>query len=210
MHISIAGNIGSGKTTLAGLLAKQLGYEVHYEDPTDNFYIQDFYTDMQRWAFNLQVFFLTNRLKQTVAIQESGRNVVQDRTLYEDAEIFAPNLLAMGLMSQRDYDTYSMLYDTMVHLVKPPDVVIYLRASISTLVDQIASRGREYEDNIRIDYLKRLNERYDAWFDNYSLGKKLDFNVDGLNFRDNPEHLGVILNGVSGELFGLFGDEQPA
>ena len=205
LHIAIAGNIGSGKTTLAGLLAKHLGYRPEYEDPTDNAYIADFYTDMQRWAFNLQVFFLTRRLQQTVAIQRSGEKVIQDRTLYEDAEIFAPNLLAMGLMSQRDYDTYRLLYETVVPLVQPPALVLYLRANIATLVDQIAKRNREYEDSIRIDYLKRLNERYEAWFEAYTLGPKLDVDVDDLNFRDRPEHLGVILQKVSGELFGLFG-----
>lgn len=205
VHIALAGNIGSGKTTLASLLAKHLGYRAEFEDPTDNVYITDFYTDMQRWAFNLQVNFLTRRLQQTVAIQRSGDNVIQDRTLYEDAEIFAPNLLTMGLMSQRDYDTYRQLYQTVVPLVQPPNLVLYLRASISTLVDQIAKRNREYEDSIRIDYLKRLNERYEAWFETYDLGPKLDVDVDDLNFRDNREDLGVILQKVSGELFGLFG-----
>lgn len=204
MHIAIAGNIGSGKTTLATQLAKHLGYEAEYEDPTNNPYISDFYNDMTRWSFSLQIYFLQSRLQQTVNIQKSGRNVVQDRTLYEDAEIFAPNLLAMGLLSQRDYDTYQQLYDSVKHLVKPPDVVIYLRAGISTLVDQIANRDREYEDNIRIDYLKKLNERYEQWFAEYNLGKKLDFNVDNLNFRDSKEDLGVILTRVNGELFGLF------
>lgn len=204
MHIAIAGNIGSGKTTLAAQLAKHLGYEAEYEDPTNNPYISDFYNDMTRWSFSLQIYFLQSRLQQSVNIQKSGRNVVQDRTLYEDAEIFAPNLLAMGLLSQRDYDTYQQLYDSVKHLVKPPDVVIYLRASISTLVDQIANRDREYEDNIRIDYLKKLNERYEQWFADYTLGKKLDFNVDNLNFRDNKEDLGVVLTRVNGELFGLF------
>ncbi len=204
MHIAIAGNIGSGKTTLATLIAKQMGYEVEYEDPTNNPYISDFYNDMTRWAFNLQIYFLQSRMQQSMSIQQNGRNVIQDRTLYEDAEIFAPNLLAMGLMSQRDYDTYRALYDSVKHLVRPPDLVIYLRASISTLVDQIASRDREYEDNIRIDYLKKLTERYESWFSEYSLGKKLDVVVDNLNFRDNPEDLGVILNRLNAELFGLF------
>lgn len=204
MHIAIAGNIGSGKTTLADLLAKQMDYEAEFEDPASNPYINDFYNDMQRWAFNMQMYFLQSRLQTTLNIQRSGKHVVQDRTLYEDTEIFAPNLMLMGLMSQRDYDTYQMLYASLVHLVKPPDLVIYLKASISTLVEQIASREREYEDNIRIDYLKKLNERYDAWYAGYNLGKKLEVNVDELHFKDNKEHLGVIVGRIQAELFGLF------
>ena len=204
MHLAIAGNIGSGKTTLAGLLARHLDFDVQYEDPSDNPYIQDFYGDMTRWAFHMQVYFLQSRLQQTVNIQQSKKRVIQDRTLYEDAEIFAPNLQALGLMSDRDYATYRALYDTVIHLVRPPDLVIYLKASISTLVEQIAQRNREYEDNIRIDYLKRLNERYDAWFASYTLGPKIEFDIDKLNVPENPEDLGVIVNGVKGELFGLF------
>ncbi len=204
MHLAIAGNIGSGKTTLAGLLARHLDFDVQYEDPSDNPYIQDFYSDMTRWAFYMQVYFLQSRLQQTVTIQQSKTRVIQDRTLYEDAEIFAPNLQALGLMSDRDYATYRALYDTVIHLVRPPDLVIYLKASISTLVEQIAQRNREYEDNIRIDYLKKLNERYDTWFANYSLGPKIEFDIDKLNVPDNPEDLGIILNAIKGELFGLF------
>lgn len=205
MHIVIAGNIGSGKTTLASLLARHLNnFTAEYEDPTDNPYIYDFYSDMQRWAFNLQIYFLNQRLQSTIRIQQQKLNVVQDRTLYEDAEIFAPNLLTMGLLQQRDFDTYKALYDSVVQLVEPPDLLIYLRASISALVDQIAARGREYEDAIRIDYLKRLNERYESWFDRYDLSKKIEVNVDDLNFKDNPEHLGIILNRIQAELYGLF------
>lgn len=204
MYIAIAGNIGSGKTTLATLLAKHLGFEAEYEDPTDNPYIFDFYKDMQRWSFNLQVYFLDVRLRQTLGILRSTRKVVQDRTLYEDAEIFAPNLLAMGLMSQRDYDTYRNLFDTVAELIRPPDLMIYLHGPIATLVDQIASRNREYEDSIRMDYLKRLNENYDAWYREYDRGPKVAFDVSELNFRDSPEDLGTILSAVSGELYGLF------
>lgn len=204
MHIAIAGNIGSGKTTLATLLARHLDFEAQYEDPSDNPYIQDFYTDMNRWAFNLQVFFLQSRVQQAVAIQQAGKPMVQDRTLYEDAEIFAPNLLTMGLMSQRDFDTYMALYNSVVHLVRPPDLVIYLRGSVATLVDQIASRGREYEENIRIDYLKKLNERYSDWFDRYSLGPKLVVDLEQLNFRDRPEDLGQIVERINADRFGLF------
>ena len=203
MIIAIAGNIGSGKTTLATLLGKELGFDIEYEQE-DNPYIVDFYADMQRWSFNLQIHFMNNRLKQAINLRTSGREVVQDRTIYEDAEIFSPNLLAMGMMNQRDYNTYKNLFDTVLQLLTPPDLVIYLKASISTLVDQIASRGREYEDSIRIDYLRKLNERYDEWFLNYDLGKKLEVSVDELNFKENPEHLGIILNKVRGELYGLF------
>jgi deoxyadenosine/deoxycytidine kinase len=204
MHIAIAGNIGSGKTTLATLLARHLGYDVKYEDPSENPYISDFYSEMQRWSFNLQVYFLHSRLHQTIEIQRSDRNTVQDRTMYEDADIFAPNLLAMGLLAQRDYDTYRALFDTVIQLVRPPDLVIYLRASVPTLADMILSRDREFEDTIRLDYLKRLNDRYDEWYDQYKLGKKMEVAVDELNFRDNREHLGIILQRVSAELFGLF------
>lgn len=203
MHIAIAGNIGSGKTTLATLLAQHLpDFVAEYEDPTDNPYIYDFYADMQRWAFNMQIYFLNQRLQQTIRIQQGAQSVVQDRTLYEDAEIFAPNLLTMGLLQQRDFDTYKALFDSVVLLVKPPDLIIYLRASISALVDQIAARGREYEDAIRIDYLKRLNERYEGWYDRYEIGKKMEVNVDELNFKDNREHLGIILQRVNGLLYG--------
>ncbi|MCS6904724.1 MAG: deoxynucleoside kinase [Bacteroidia bacterium] len=203
-HIAIAGNIGSGKTSLATLLAKHLGYEVHYEEPTNNPYIYDFYSDMQRWSFNMQIYFLNTRLQHTLMIQRSNKNYVQDRTIYEDAEIFAPNLLAMGLMLQRDYDTYKSLFNTVIQLISPPTLVIYLKGSIAVLVDQISARGREYEDSIRIDYLKKLNERYDHWFENYNMGKKLEINIDELRFRENPEHMGIILQRVTAELYGLF------
>jgi len=204
MHIAIAGNIGSGKSTLAGLLAKQLNFKAQYEDPTKNPYIADFYTDMQRWSFNMQLYFLNTRLQHLIEIQQSDEHYIQDRTIYEDAEIFAPNLLNMNLMEQRDFDCYKELYNTVLQLIKPPDLVIYLRATIPTLVDQIASRNREYEDSIRIDYLKHLNELYEQWFSSYNLGKKLEIQVDEVHFKDNPEHLGIILNRVSAELFGLF------
>jgi hypothetical protein len=204
MHIAIAGNIGSGKTTLANLLARHLDFEAEYEDPTSNPYIYDFYQDMQRWAFNLQVYYLDARLRQTLAIQQNDRSVVQDRTIYEDAEIFAPNLLAMGLLAERDYETYRNLYHTVVDLIRPPDLVIYLRASIATLGGMIASRAREYEDSIRIDYLKNLNDLYEQWYQNYNRGNKLDFSVDELNFVEKQEDLGVIVNRVNAELYGLF------
>ncbi|MFN7707551.1 MAG: deoxynucleoside kinase [Sphingobacteriia bacterium] len=204
MHIAIAGNIGSGKTTLAGLLAKHLQFDVLYEDPSTNPYIYDFYQDMQRWSFNLQVSFLNARVKQSLQVHQR-LHVVQDRTIYEDAEIFAPNLLSMGLLTQRDYETYRTLYESVRQLIAPPDIVIYLRGSIATLVDQIAQRNREYEDSIRIDYLRKLNERYEDWYQSYELGRKLDFDVDDLKFHTQAEDLGVILNAINAEIGGLFG-----
>ncbi|MEO0469737.1 MAG: deoxynucleoside kinase [Bacteroidota bacterium] len=204
MHIAVAGNIGAGKTTLTFLLAKYFGFEAQFEDNDQNPYLMDFYSDMPRWSFNLQVSFLHSRLKKVIAIRKEQKNVIQDRTIYEDAQIFAPNLHAMGLMTSRDFETYKDLFDAIADLVQPPDLLIYLRAPIAKLVDQIQSRGRNYEDSIRLDYLKRLNERYDGWFETYNYGKKLDFTVTDLNFRDNPEHLGIIINKVKGELYGLF------
>ncbi|MCL4103761.1 UNVERIFIED_CONTAM: hypothetical protein GTU68_029078 [Idotea baltica] len=205
MHIAIAGNIGSGKTTLATQLSKYLGFEAHYEDADSNPYLFDFYQDMQRWSFNLQIYFLNTRFRKIIDLRKDGVNVVQDRTIYEDAQIFAPNLHAMGLMAKRDYESYKSLFENMLDLIPPPDLIIYLRGSIPTLVDQIQRRGREYEDSIRLDYLRRLNERYEAWYESYNLGKKMEVVIDELNFGDNPEHLGIILNRVKAELFGLFG-----
>ena len=205
MHIAIAGNIGSGKTTLATQLSKYLGFEPQYEDAEGNPYLFDFYQDMQRWSFNLQIYFLNARFKRILDLRAAGTNIVQDRTLYEDAQIFAPNLHAMGLMAKRDYETYRSLFENLLDLIPPPDLLIYLRGSIPTLVDQIQRRGREYEDSIRLDYLRRLNERYEAWYESYDKGKKIEVVIDELNFRDNPEHLGIIINRVKAELFGLFG-----
>ncbi|MEL7340227.1 MAG: deoxynucleoside kinase, partial [Bacteroidota bacterium] len=184
--------------------AKYFGFEAQFEDNDQNPYMLDFYSDMTRWSFNLQVSFLHSRLKKVVQVRKEGKNVIQDRTIYEDAQIFAPNLHAMGLMSSRDFETYKELFTSIADLVQPPDLLIYLRADIPTLVEQIQSRGRNYEDSIRLDYLKRLNERYEAWFESYGYGKKLDVSVADTNFRDNPEDLGVIINRVKGELYGLF------
>lgn len=206
MHICVAGNIGAGKTTLTYLLSKYFGFESLFEENEQNPYLMDFYSDMQRWSFNLQVSFLQSRLKKLMQIRRDGKNVIQDRTIYEDAQIFAPNLHAMGLMSTRDYETYKELFETIAELVQPPDLLIYLRAGIPRLVEQIQDRGRNYEDSIRLDYLKRLNERYEGWFDDYNYGKKLDVNIAELNFRDNPEHLGIIINKIKGELYGLFSE----
>jgi deoxyadenosine/deoxycytidine kinase len=204
MHIAIAGNIGSGKTTLSGSLSKHYNWEPHYEDVDDNPYINDFYDDMQRWSFNLQVYFLNTRFNQILKIRKSGKNVIQDRTIYEDAYIFAPNLHSMGLMSTRDFDNYLSLFELLSSLIQPPDLVIYLRASVPTLVNQIQKRGRKYENSIRLDYLKRLNERYEAWVSSYKLGKLLIVDVDNSNFSENPEDLRNVINKIDAELFGLF------
>lgn len=203
-HVAIAGNIGAGKTKLSSLLAKQFNWDVHFEDTTDNPYLADFYDDMQRWSFHLQIYFLNSRYQQLLNIQNGDKTVIQDRTIYEDAFIFAPNLYEMGLMSSRDFENYFNLFKTMSTQVNPPDLLIYLRANISTLVDHIQSRGRNYEGNMSLDYLKRLNKRYEDWIENYSDGKLLIINVDDVNFKDNPEHLGDIVNRVSAELNGLF------
>ncbi len=204
MHIAIAGNIGSGKTTLAGLLSKHYGWEAHYEDVDDNPYLNDFYDDMQRWSFNLQVYFLNSRFSQIIEIRNMDKTVIQDRTIYEDAYIFAPNLHSMGLMSTRDFENYFTLFSLMSSLIEPPDLLLYLRASVPTLVNQIQRRGREYENSIRIDYLKRLNERYEAWIESYKLGKLLIIEADAYDFPDNTDHLRQIIDKIDAELHGLF------
>jgi deoxyadenosine/deoxycytidine kinase len=204
MHVAIAGNIGAGKTTLTRLLAKHYNWDAHYESVEENPYLDDFYGEMERWSFNLQVYFLNSRFRQILDILSSGKSIIQDRTIYEDAHIFAPNLHAMGLMANRDYNNYSSLFELMERLVQPPDLLIYLRASISTLVDQIHKRGRDYENSISIDYLSRLNERYEAWISTYTKGKLLIIDVDNLNFVDNPEDLGKIVDRIDAQINGLF------
>ncbi|HNR19763.1 MAG: deoxynucleoside kinase [Bacteroidetes bacterium] len=204
MHVAIAGNIGSGKTTLTTLLSKQFKWEPQYEDVNDNPYLNDFYDDMQRWSFNLQVYFLNSRFNQVLKIKKNPKTIIQDRTIYEDAYIFAPNLHAMGLMTTRDFQNYQQLFELMNTFVSPPDLLIYLRGTVPALVKQIEKRGRVYENNIRIDYLRRLNERYEAWISTYEHGKLLIIDIDEINFAENKEHLGMIVQRVQGELGGLF------
>jgi deoxyadenosine/deoxycytidine kinase len=204
MHIAIAGNIGSGKTTLTGLLAKHFGWDPHYEDVDTNPYLNSFYEEMQRWSFNLQIYFLNSRFRQVVDIRNSGKTVIQDRTIYEDAYIFAPNLHTMNLMSTRDYDNYRSLFDLMSTFIQPPDLLIYLRASVPTLVSQIQKRGREYENAIRLDYLKNLNEMYEDWIEGYKFGKLLIIDVDTLKVNENPEDLGQVIDNINAQLHGLF------
>jgi deoxyadenosine/deoxycytidine kinase len=204
MHVAVAGNIGAGKTTLTKLLAKHYKWEAQLEDVVDNPYLDDFYNQMERWSFNLQVYFLNSRFRQIAQIRESGKDIIQDRTIYEDAHIFAPNLHAMGLMTNRDFENYSSLFELMESFVEGPDLLIYLRSSIPNLVSQIHKRGRDYENSISIDYLSRLNERYEAWIHGYDKGKLLIIDVDNLDFVDKPEDLGLILNKIDAEINGLF------
>ncbi len=203
-HIAIAGNIGAGKTSLSSKLAQFFNWDVHYESTDDNPYLSDFYHDMHRWSFNLQVYFLHSRYSQILEIQKGSKTVIQDRTIYEDANIFAPNLHDMGLMTKRDFENYSNLFKTMTSQVKAPDLLIYLRASTSTLVQHIQTRGREYEGSMSIDYLKSLNERYEEWIKSYKDGNLLVIEVDNLDFVNSPEDLGYITNMVQRELHGLF------
>ena len=203
MHIAIAGNIGSGKTTLACQLAKHFGWIPHYEEVDNNPYLDSFYEDMQRWSFNIQIFFLNSRFRQVLDIQNSGKNIVQDRTIYEDAMIFAPNLHAMGLMETRDFENYKSLFDLVSSLIAPPDLLIYIRSSVSTLFKHIAIRNRDYEQSIRLDYLTNLNERYDEWINNYKDGKLLIIDGDNTEFN-NPEDLGKVIESIEAELNGLF------
>lgn len=204
MHIAIAGNIGSGKTTLTQLLANHYNWEALFEDADDNPYINDFYDDMQRWSFNMQIYYLQNRFNQVLNLRESGKNVIQDRTIYEDAYIFAPNLHSMGLMTSRDFENYISLFNLINRLIKAPDLIIYLRASVPTLVNQIQKRGREYENSIRLDYLSRLNERYEAFISTYKDGKVLIIDVDNNNFSESQEDLGEVIQKIDAEINGLF------
>jgi len=204
MHIAIAGNIGAGKTTLTELLAKRFSWDPHYEDVDTNPYMHSFYEDMQRWSFNLQIYFLNSRFRQVMEIRESNKTIIQDRTIYEDAYIFAPNLHEMGLMPTRDFENYLSLFELMSKFLQAPDLLIYLKSTVPNLVSQIQNRGRDYENSIRIDYLKRLNERYEEWIDNYEEGKLLIVDVDDKDFINNPEDLSGVIDRINAEIHGLF------
>lgn len=203
MHIAIAGNIGSGKTTLTKLLAKHFGWEPHFEEVDNNPYLESFYENMERWSFNLQVYFLNSRFRQVIDIRNSKNTIVQDRTIYEDANIFAPNLYSMGLMESRDYENYRSLFDLMTQFLKAPDLLIYLRASVPTLVSHIAKRNRDYEQTISLDYLYSLNQRYEDWIKNYTEGKLLIIETDNIDI-DTPEGLSEVIDKINGSLNGLF------
>ena len=204
MHIAVTGNIGAGKTTLTTMLAKHYGWSAQYEDVDHNPYLDDFYQDMSKWSFALQMYFLGSRFRQVKEIRESGKNIIQDRTIYEDAHIFAENLNEMNLLSDRDYSNYTALFNLMKSFVSAPDLLIYLKADISTLTKQIAKRGREYEAGISIDYLMRLNKKYEAWINSYKEGKLLIIDVNDLDFVDREEDFGYILERIDAELNGLF------
>lgn len=203
-HVAVAGNIGAGKTTLTQLLSKHYKWIPQFEDVDHNPYLFDFYDDMPRWSFNLQIYFLNSRLAQLLEIQTGTETVIQDRTIYEDAHIFAPNLHDMGLMNKRDYDNYFTFFETLKRMVKPPDLLIYLKASVPTLVAQIQKRGREYEENIRLDYLKKLNEFYEKWISSYKEGPLLVIDADNNKFAENEEDLGKVISQIDAQLFGLF------
>lgn len=203
MHIAIAGNIGCGKTTLTKMLAKRYGWTPRFEPVDNNPYLSDYYADMKRWSFNLQIYFLSKRFKEVVEISKSEECIIQDRTIFEDARIFAPNLHDMGLMSDRDFDNYSELFDLMISLVKLPDLMIYIRSDIPNLVNQIGKRGREYEQSMRLDYLKGLNEKYENWIKDYK-GKLIIVNGNENKFEQNPKDFQKITNRIDAELFGLF------
>jgi len=203
-HIAVAGNIGAGKTTLTELLSKHYKWIPQFEDVDHNPYLNDFYEDMPRWSFNLQIYFLNNRLTQLLDIHRGTETVIQDRTIFEDANIFAPNLHEMGLMSKRDFDNYYGFFQTLKSMVQPPDMLIYLKGSVPTLVGQIQKRGREYEENIRLDYLKRLNDFYNKWIESYKEGALLIIDIDKNKFAENEEHMGEIIRKVDAQLYGLF------
>jgi deoxyadenosine/deoxycytidine kinase len=203
-HIAVAGNIGAGTTTLTELLSKHYKWIPQFEDADHNPYLNDFYEDMPRWSFNLQIHFLNGRLNQLLEIYSATETVIQDRTIYEDAHIFAPNLHDMGLMSKRDYNNYFQFFQTLKRMVQPPDLLIYLQASVPTLVGQIQKRGREYEENIRLDYLKRLNDLYNKWIGEYKEGGLLVIDIDKNKFPENEEHLGEIISRIDAQLYGLF------
>ncbi|MGN1226974.1 MAG: deoxynucleoside kinase [Candidatus Cryptobacteroides sp.] len=207
MHIAIAGNIGSGKTTLTKMLAAHYGWTPKFESVDFNPYLADFYEDMARWSFNLQIYFLNKRFKDVVDISRTDEVIIQDRTIYEDARIFAPNLHDMGLMSSRDFENYSDLFNLMMSLVGNPDLLIYLRSSIPNLVSQIQKRGREYEKGIRIDYLTGLNEKYEKWINSYD-GNLLVIDADHIKFGNNPEDFSKVTDMIDAQLYGLFSNNN--
>ena len=200
MHIAIAGNIAAGKTSLTELLAKHYNWEAHFEDEIDNPYLDDFYNHMERWSFNLQIYFLKSRFEQLLSFRENKKTIIQDRTIYEDAHIFAPNLNAMGLMNQRDFNNYKGIFNLMESLIDGPDLLIYLRSSIPNLVNKIHKRGRDYENSISIDYLSRLNERYEAWVSTYDAKKIIIIDVDTLDFVDNKADLSSVIKVIDDKL----------
>lgn len=206
MHIAIAGNIGSGKTTLTKLLARHYGYRTLFESVDNNPYINSFYEDMRRWSFNIQIYFLHTRVRQLLEMRKESNNIIQDRTLYEDAYIFAPNLHAMGLMNTRDFENYLQTFELISSFIQPPDLLIYLRGEVPSLIRQIQHRGRDYESAIRLDYLTSLNQRYENWIEGYNKGKLLIIDIDELNFADKPEDLGVVINKIDAEFNSLFSD----
>ena len=203
MHIAIAGNIGSGKTTLTKMLAKRYGWTPRFEPVDNNPYLSDFYADMTRWSFNLQIYFLNKRFKEVVEISKSKETIIQDRTIFEDAKIFAPNLHDQGMMSDRDFDNYADLFDLMISLVKLPDLMIYIRSSIPNLVNQIQKRGRDYEQTMRLDYLQGLEQRYEKWIADYQ-GPLLVIDGDNCKFGENPEHFAQVTDRIDTMLYGLF------
>ena len=204
MHIAVAGNIGSGKTTLTGMLAKHYGWDALYESVEDNPYLASFYQDMLRWSFNIQIYFLNSRFRQVLDIRQRKKDVIQDRTIYEDAYIFAPNLHRMELMASRDFENYASLFELMKKFLQPPDLLIYLKADVETLISQILKRGRVYEGDISLSYLENLNKLYNNWIENYTDGKLLVVDVNKLKFAERPEDFGVIIEKIDTELYGLF------
>jgi len=204
MHIAITGNIGAGKTTLSEMLSKHYNWDVLYESVDANPYLDDFYHDMEKWAFNLQIYFLGSRFKQITEINKSNKNVIQDRTIYEDAYIFAENLHDMGFLSDRDFGSYRSIFEMMTAFVSAPDLLVYLRADISKLVSQIAKRGRDYETTISIEYLSKLNEKYEKWINNYKEGKLLIIDINDMDFVKIPEDFGSIIDRIDSNINGLF------